>query len=87
MSEFDCAVLFALEEKPYLEVLIERKFAQVGDLEQAITLIQDSQGIKRSRELAAHHANLAVEYLADLPPSESQQALINLADYVLSRMY
>lgn len=80
-------VLFALEEKAYLEVLIERKFAQVGDLEQAIALIQDSQGIKRSRELAAYHANLAVEHLVDLPPSESQQALINLADYVLSRMY
>jgi len=27
-------------------VLIERKFAQVGDLEQAITLIQNSQGIR-----------------------------------------
>lgn len=80
-------VLFALAEKPYLEVLIERKFAQVGDLEQAIALIHDSQGIERSRELAAHHANLAVEHLADLPPSESCQALINMADYVLSRMY
>lgn len=79
--------LFALEEKPYLEVLIERKFAQEGDLEQAIALIQDSQGIKRSRELAAHHAQLAVEHLADLPPSESRQALMNMTDYVLSRLY
>jgi len=79
--------LFALEEKPYLEVLIERKFAQEGDLEQAIGLIQDSQGIKRSRELAAHHAQLAVEHLADLPPSESRQALIDMTDYVLSRLY
>ena len=80
-------VLFALEEKPYLEVLIEREFAQSGDLEQASTLIQNSQGIERSRELAAHHANLAVEHLTDLPPSESRQALINMADYVLSRLY
>ena len=79
--------LFALEEKPYLEVLIEREFAQEGDLEQASTLIQDSQGIERSRELAAHHANLAVEHLADLPPSESRQALINMAEYALSRLY
>jgi len=38
------------------------------DLEQAITLIQASQGIARSRDLAAYHANLAVEYLVDLPP-------------------
>jgi len=55
-----------LEENP-TEVLIEREFAQ-KDLEQAITLIQASQGIARSRDLAAYHANLAVEYLVDLPP-------------------
>lgn len=79
--------LFALKEKPYLEVLIEREFAQVGDLEQAIALIQDSHGIERSRELAAHHAQLAVDHLADLPPSESRQALIDMANYVLNRPY
>ena len=80
-------VLFALEEKPYLEVLIERGFAQTGDLEQALVLIADSRGIERSRELAALNAQLAVEHLADLPPSESRQALLGLADYVLSRLY
>lgn len=80
-------VLYALEEKPYLEGLIEREFAQDGDLEQALALIADSRGIERSRELAAHHAQQAVEKLADLPTSESLQALIELADYVLSRLY
>jgi all-trans-nonaprenyl-diphosphate synthase len=80
-------VLFALEEKPYLEVMIERKFAQEGDLEQAIALINDSQGIQRARDLAAQHAKLAVEQLAVLPPSESRQALIKIADYTLSRLY
>lgn len=80
-------VLFALEEKPYLEALIERKFAAEGDLEKAIALIQDSQGIERARELAAHHANKAVEHLNDLPPSESRQALINMTEFVLDRLY
>lgn len=79
--------LYALEEKPYLEELVERQFSKPGDLESAIALIQDSNGIERSRALAAHHARLAVEHLADLPPSQSKQALINMADYVLSRMY
>jgi len=79
--------LYALEEKPYLESLIEREFAQDGDLEQAIALIKDSQGIERSRELAAQHAQTAVQHLSDLPPTESRQTLINLADYVLSRLY
>ncbi|MDF0552787.1 solanesyl diphosphate synthase [Kamptonema sp. UHCC 0994] len=80
-------VLFALEEKPYLEALIEREFAQEGDIEQAIALVKDSKGIERSRELAAHHAQAAVVRLAGLPQSESKQALIDLADYVLSRLY
>lgn len=80
-------VLFALEEQPSLEVLIEREFAQEGDLEQAVKLISDSQGIPRARELANHHANLAKQHIADLEPSESKQALINMTDYVLSRLY
>ncbi len=80
-------VLFALEEKPYLEVLIAREFAQEGDLEQALALIHDSQGIQRARELAAHHAKLATDDISILEPSESRQALMNLTEYVLSRLY
>ncbi len=80
-------VLFALEEQPYLEVLIEREFAQQGDLEQAMNLIEDSQGIERSRELATHHAKIAVEHIEVIPSSQPRQTLINLANYVLSRLY
>ncbi len=79
--------LYALEEKPYLETLIEREFTQEGDIEQALTLIKDSSGIQRARELASHHAQLAVKYLEAFAPCESRQALIDLADYVLSRLY
>jgi all-trans-nonaprenyl-diphosphate synthase len=80
-------VLYALEEKPYLEELIDREFAQEDDLEQALALVRDSQGIPRAKELASHHAKSAIECLADLPPSASRQALINLTEYVLSRSY
>jgi all-trans-nonaprenyl-diphosphate synthase len=80
-------VLYALEEKPYLEVLIEREFAQPDDITQAIALVMESQGIERSRTLAAQYAEAAVENLTQLKPSESSKALIDLADYVLSRLY
>jgi all-trans-nonaprenyl-diphosphate synthase len=80
-------VLYALEEKPYLEVLIEREFAQPDDINQAIALVMESKGIERSRALAAHYAEVAVQNLEPLKPSDSTKALINLADYVLSRMY
>ncbi len=68
-------------------MLIEREFAQPGDLEQAIALIKDSRGIERSRELATHHTRAAINHLSDLSPSASRQALVKLADYVLSRLY
>ena len=80
-------VLFALEEKPYLEVFIEREFAQPDDLQQALALVKESKGIERSRALAAEHAQLAVQSLSVLKPSVSTQALLDLADYVLSRVY
>lgn len=79
--------LYALKDKPFLEVLIDREFSQEGDLEQALQLINEAKGIERARELATQNACTAVEYLADLPASESRQALINMADYVLSRLY
>lgn len=80
-------VLYALEEKPYLDVLIEREFAQDGDLEQALALVQDSTGLQRTRELAAHHAQMAMQHLSDLPLSEYHHALVSLTEYVLSRSY
>lgn len=80
-------VLYTLETKPYLEVLIEREFAQPGDLEQAVALVRDGDGIERSRELATQHTHMAVKHLENLPASASRQALLKLADYVLSRLY
>ena len=79
--------LYALEEHPTLARLIDREFAEDGDFERAIALIDDSQGLDRTRKLARKHSQLALEHLDRLPQSEPQQALAKLADYVLSRTY
>ncbi len=79
-------VLYALEEKPELKTLIEEEFEQAGDLEKALALVEDSKGIQRSRDLAAYHAKLAVEHMSQLPSSPTRQTLIDMADYVLSRL-
>lgn len=79
--------LYAMEEHPHLIKLIEREFSEEGDLEEAINLVRESRGIERSRQLAAQHAELAVQSLNCLEPSESSQALREMTDYVLSRMY
>jgi all-trans-nonaprenyl-diphosphate synthase len=80
-------VLYALEEEPYLETLIEREFSEEGDLEKALTIIKESKGIEKARQLATHHAEMALQSLTCLTPSPSAQALKDLTDYVLSRLY
>lgn len=80
-------VLYAMEEIPYLTTLIEREFAQHGDFDEAMTLVRESRGIERSRELAAQHIKRAVANLAGLSQSEPKRALEALSDYILSRLY
>jgi all-trans-nonaprenyl-diphosphate synthase len=86
-GNFTAPVLYAIEEQPLLEELIEREFSQEGDWEKALLLVQQSNGIERARALAAHHGKLAVASLVGLPPSPSRQVLAELSDYVLSRIY
>lgn len=79
--------LFAMEEKPYLETLIEREFSDEDDQAKALSIVIESQGIERSRELASYHAQLALKHIDCLKPSQYSQSLIDLVDYVLSRLY
>ncbi|MDJ0658177.1 MAG: solanesyl diphosphate synthase [Crocosphaera sp.] len=79
--------LFAMEEKPYLETLIEREFSEEGDKEKALSIVIESEGIERSRELASYHAQLALKQIDCLKPSQYSQSLTDLIDYVLSRLY
>jgi all-trans-nonaprenyl-diphosphate synthase len=80
-------VLFAIEENPDLITLIDREFKKEGDIEQALQIVNESQGIDRARDLAAYHAKLAVKQLECLKPSGASRSLFELADYVLSRLY
>jgi all-trans-nonaprenyl-diphosphate synthase len=79
--------LFAMEENPYLTTLIEREFSQDGDIEQALTIVRESNAIERSRKLAKDHAKLAAESLSCLKESTSALSLMELTEYVLSRLY
>ncbi|AKV67170.1 MULTISPECIES: solanesyl diphosphate synthase [Microcystis] len=79
--------LFAMEENPYIEVLIEREFSQEGDIEKALDFIHSSQGIPRSKELANQYGQSALKHLDCLASSPSKDVLIELVDYVLSRIY
>jgi all-trans-nonaprenyl-diphosphate synthase len=80
-------VLYAMEEKPYLQVLIEREFSEEGDLEEAIAIVKNGNGINRAKELAEVHTEQAKVSLAFLSASDSTKALRELTDYNLSRLY
>ncbi|BAQ59969.1 solanesyl diphosphate synthase [Geminocystis sp. NIES-3708] len=79
-------VLFAMAEKPSLKILIEREFSEEGDLQQALELVNNSDGIEKARALAYQHSQLALQDLDCLQKSPATDSLVELTDYVLSRI-
>ena len=80
-------MLYALKEQPYLEILIEREFSESEDLPKALELIKNSSGIEQARQLANKHTKLAAASLDCLGTSDSKNALHELTNYVVSRLY
>jgi len=67
--------LFAAQQFPALAKLVQRRFAQPGDVEQARAWVADSSGVAQARELAAEHAASARAALDAFPPAAGEQAL------------
>jgi all-trans-nonaprenyl-diphosphate synthase len=80
-------VFYALQQEPYLEILIKRKFSEAEDLNKALELIRKSDGIEQARQLAKDLACIAAQSLSCLAPSSSKDALYELTDYAVSRIY
>lgn len=68
-------VLFAVEEFPELQELVERRFKHSGDVQRAHDLVKRSNGIARTQDLAREHRDLAIAAIDALPPSESSYAM------------
>lgn len=54
-------VLYAIEEYPELAVMVKREFKRDGDVAQAVEWVMQSQGIQKTKELAAQHCHAAVQ--------------------------
>ncbi|KAJ0980734.1 hypothetical protein J5N97_008989 [Dioscorea zingiberensis] len=84
-------ILFAMEEYPQLRKVVDRGLKDPADVDVALEYLGKSQGIKRARELAAEHANYAIEAIDALPKSHdanvyiSRRALVDLTHKVLTR--
>ncbi|TKY86643.1 hypothetical protein EX895_004282 [Sporisorium graminicola] len=81
-------VLYAWQELPgeRIHELVSRRFEGEGDVEKMLRLVDRSQGLKRTAELAKEHARRATEHLDVLPDSEAKQALVRLNEQVIKRV-
>ena len=84
-------VLFAAAQVPALRLMVQRRFKEPGDVEQALLWVQDSTGVQQTRDLATQHAASARESLALMPQPQSEHAaaardaLVELTHIVLRR--
>ncbi len=79
--------LYALEENNRLSILIEREFSSNGDIEEALTIVRNSNAINRTRKLAEQFAKDSYESITWMKDSPYKKALLNLPEYVLGRLY
>lgn len=78
--------LFAWTEHPSLGPLILRKFSEPGDVELARDLVNRSQGLQRTRELAERFAGEARGLVELLPDTPARGALVELCGKVVDRV-
>ena len=78
-------VLFAGQQFPELEEMIKRRFSQQGDVEAAFKAVRESDGLARTRELAAMRCHKALNAIDGLTESVYKAALRTLTENVLNR--
>lgn len=77
--------LFAKDEHSEMTDMIKRNFSHPGDFERARIMVLNSNGIEKTRKLASHHCQLALETILDIEDSPYKQGLIDLTHIILNR--
>ncbi len=77
--------LFAAEEYPQIIDIVQRRFADDGDIATVSELVSRSDGVRRTKELATSHARKAADALGVMAPSAHRDALLRLCFDVLNR--
>ena len=79
-------VLFAAEIHKELIPAMARKFKEAGDINFALRCIEEAGGVRKTKELAAIHAEVAMNAVASaLEPSPFRDSLVHLACRVVDR--
>ncbi|KAK9480110.1 isoprenoid synthase domain-containing protein [Lipomyces japonicus] len=77
--------LFAWQTYPELGDMIKRKFSEKGDVEKARELVQLSDGVEKTRQLAEDYSIKAREAIDEFPESPAKESLIDMTYKVLDR--
>ena len=65
-------------------VLDDRDFRSV-DRAEILRLVERSDGLSRTRQLAEHYAGRATQMLSEFPPSVYRDALVRIPEFILNR--
>nr|QCI07335.1 Prenyl transferase [Leiomenia cribrosa] len=79
-------ILFAIEEKPELYHLINREFKNKGDIQKAIKIIKQTNGIEKAKDLAIEHIQAALQTLKCKDKSNSTSILRLISNYILYKV-
>jgi solanesyl diphosphate synthase len=78
-------VLFAAETHGQLIPAMSRKFKGMGDIELALRCIDETDGVNRTKKLAAIHAEKAMDSVLALGSSPYRDSLVHLACHIVDR--
>ena len=75
------------EERKFWEAAIIGHRTSDADLAHAVTLINAHDAVSATRERARHYARRAIDAIAMFPKSEAKAAMIEAAEFAVSRRY
>uniref|UniRef100_A0A6J0U8K4 All trans-polyprenyl-diphosphate synthase PDSS1 n=1 Tax=Pogona vitticeps TaxID=103695 RepID=A0A6J0U8K4_9SAUR len=78
-------VLFACQQFPEVNAMIMRRFSLPGDVQRAQECVLQSGGIQQTIYLAQRYCHEAMREISKLRPSPERDALVQLAEIILSR--
>ncbi len=73
------------EERDVIAAVVEKEVMEAGDFEAVFTLVHKYGGIQYTTEVAGEYIARCKEHLEAFPDSTVKRALLDLADYVVSR--
>nr|QVY58323.1 prenyl transferase [Kappaphycus striatus] len=79
-------LIFALEEDKNLYYLINREFQNQEDINKAIDMIKNTNGINKAQDLAEEHIQAALHALDNKYSNEAKKTLQLISNYIIHRL-